>query len=74
MTVDNIKVQEPTIPEKAPVTVQNGIQKEMLKDTLSGTSSTQNQMLQMLASAQPVQSIQATAQRQLEKGYLDIKV
>lgn len=74
MTVDNIQVQEPKIPEKPPTTVQNGIQKEMLKESLMGTSSMQNQMLQLLASAQPLQSIQDTAQKQIEKGYLDIKV
>ncbi len=74
MTVDNVKYQEPTIPEKPQMTVQNGIQKEMLKESLMGASSVQNQMLQLLASAQPVQSIQQTAQKQLERGYLDIKV
>jgi len=81
MTLDNINVQEPRAqepkaPERppAPASVQNGLQKEVLQETLQGTSSIQNQMLQMMASAKPSQSVQETAQKQIEKGYLDIKV
>ena len=81
MTLDNISVQEPRVqepraPERptAPQSVQNGLQKEVMQETLQGTSSIQNQMLQMMASSRPPQSVQETAQKQIEKGYLDIKV
>lgn len=74
MTIDSVKNQEPMQLEKPPVTVQNGIQKEMLKETTEGATSMQKQMLQLLASAQPLAQIQQTAQSQIQKGYLDIKV
>jgi|YNPMSStandDraft_2_1061718.scaffolds.fasta_scaffold09531_2 hypothetical protein len=75
MNVNNIsKYPEPTVPEKPQNNVQMELQKQMLKEATTGASSIQNQMLQLLASAQPVQNVQQTAQKQLEKGYLDIKV
>lgn len=78
MTIDSIRVQKPTMDERTPLTVQNGVQKEVqkevLKDTVIGSGSTQKQMLQLLTSAQPMQQVQQTAQSQLSKGYLDIKV
>lgn len=73
MTVDKVEDQKATVPEKPPVTVQNEIQKEVLKQTMEGDN-TQQQLLQLLAMLQPQQHIQRTAQDQLEKGYLDIKV
>lgn len=74
MNVSNVKYQEPVVPEKPQNNVQMELQKQMLKEATMGASSIQNQMLQLLASAQPVQNVQQTAQKQLEKGYLDIKV
>jgi hypothetical protein len=76
MTVDNVQSQPfQTAVEKPPITVQNEIQKEVLKDTLgSDAGSTQKQLLAMLANTQPQDSIQKTAQNQIKKGYLDIRV
>ncbi len=73
MTIDNIDQQKPTTGEEKPMTVQMEVQKEVLRQNLSGDN-TQNQLLQLLASVQPQQQIQKTAQEQIEKGYLDIKV
>ncbi|MBM2816925.1 MAG: hypothetical protein HW421_3687 [Ignavibacteria bacterium] len=72
MTVDNIKVQEPTGPEKKQLTVQNEIQKDVIKETFQGD--VQKQLLQTLASAQPSQQVQKVAQNQISKGYLNIKI
>ncbi|MFP4527411.1 MAG: hypothetical protein ACLFQX_02600 [Candidatus Kapaibacterium sp.] len=75
MTIDSVQKQEPASSEKPPITVQNEIRKEMLRDAAgTGAGSTQRQLLQLLASAQPQQQIQQTAQSQIEKGYLDVKV
>lgn len=75
MEINSIsKYPEPVVPEKPQNNVQMELQKQMLKEATMGASSIQNQMLQLLASAQPVQNVQQTAQKQLEKGYLDIKV
>ncbi len=75
MTVDSVKYPEPTVPEKPQNNVQMELQKQMLKEATMGATSIQNQMLQMLVSSQQTtQNPQQTAQKQLEKGYLDIKV
>ncbi len=74
MTVDNIQIQEPKIPEKPQMTVQNGLQKDVLKESLHGTSSMQNQMLTLLANVPPLQNIMSTAQKQIERGFLDVKI
>lgn len=76
MTIDSVKMQEPMIDEKPQMSVQNGIQKEMLKETTTGTgaNSVQKQTAQLLATSQPLAQIQQTAQSQISKGYLDIKV
>jgi hypothetical protein len=72
MTIEKVQDQEPKAPEKAPVSVQNEIKKEVLKQTIEGD--TQKELLQLLSAVQPQQQIQKTAQDQIEKGYLDIKV
>jgi hypothetical protein len=75
MTVDNVQTQQTQAEEKPPVTVQNEIQKEVLKDAVgAGPESTQKQLLALLANTQPQESIQQTAQNQIKKGYLDIRV
>ncbi|MFP4369710.1 MAG: hypothetical protein ACLFR2_09030 [Candidatus Kapaibacterium sp.] len=68
--------QNQPVESKAPVSVQMEIQKDILKQATTQTGSTniQNQMLQLLASAQPLFQIQQTAQNQISKGYLDIKI
>jgi hypothetical protein len=75
MTVDKVTTQEVSTAEKPPVTVQNEIQKDILKEAVAtDQKSTQKQVLQVIASAQPQQQVQQTAKNQIEKGYLDIKV
>jgi len=72
MTIDNIQTRQAVTPEKRALTVQNEIQKDVLKEAMNGDM--QKQLLQMLASAQPQAQIQQVAQNQLSKGHLDIKV
>lgn len=76
MTIDSVRMQEPMIDEKPQMSVQNGIQKDMLKETTTGVgaNSVQKQTAQLLATSQPLAQIQQTAQSQISKGYLDIKV
>ena len=73
MTIDKVTEQDANVTEKPPITVQNEIEKDVIKEAI-GAESTQKQLLQVLATAQPQQQIQQTAKDQLEKGYLDIKV
>lgn len=76
MTIDKVQDQQATIPEKEPISVQNEMKKDMLKETAQENNLPQ-QILQLLASAQPVQpnqQLQETAKSQIQKGYLDIKV
>lgn len=53
---------------------QQGIALEMLQQQTTGTSSRNNQLLQLLASVQPQQTIDKTAQEQIKQGYIDIRV
>jgi hypothetical protein len=53
---------------------QQGIAEEMLRQQTVGTSSRNNQLLQLLASVQPQQELERTAKDQMEQGYLDIRV
>ncbi|MBI5324814.1 MAG: hypothetical protein HZB41_06010 [Ignavibacteriae bacterium] len=73
MTIDKVTEQDVNATEKPQITVQNEIQKDVIKEAV-GAESTQKQVLQVLATAQPQQQIQQTAKDQLEKGFLDIKV
>jgi predicted RNA binding protein with dsRBD fold (UPF0201 family) len=73
MTIDRVTEQDANATEKPQITVQNEIQKDVIKEAV-GAESTQKQLLQVLASAQPQQQIQQTAKDQIEKGYLDVKV
>lgn len=50
------------------------IEREVQRENIYGSSNPIRQMMQLLSSVQPVQQIQQTAQEQLSKGYLDIKV
>lgn len=73
MTIQKTQKQEAQTGEKANTTVQNELQKDIFKQTIDA-GSTQNQILQLLASTQPVLQIQQIAQNQIAKGYLDVKV
>ena len=73
MTIDKVQEQEASTPEKPPVTVQNEIQKDVVEQTTDGEN-TQKNLLALLAAVQPKQQIDKTAQDQLEKGHIDIKV
>ncbi|MCX7737353.1 MAG: hypothetical protein N2319_11665 [Candidatus Kapabacteria bacterium] len=73
MTIEKIQKQETHSGEKASTTVQNELQKDIFKQTVDA-GSTQNQILQLLASTQPVLQIQQVAQNQIAKGFLDVKV
>jgi hypothetical protein len=73
MVIEKIQKQETQSGEKANTTVQNEVQKDIFKQTIDA-GSTQNQILQLLASTQPVLQIQQVAQNQIAKGYLDVKV
>lgn len=58
---------------------QQQIQIAMLQQVISGDAPTgnmnpQTQMLQLITAVQPLQQIQQTAQSQIQKGYLDIKI
>ena len=76
MTIDTIKNQEYYTNIRPPVSVQNDIAGEMLKEsTGQGQSSYQKQLLQFLASAQPQQQIQDTFQKQMDqKGSFEVLV
>jgi hypothetical protein len=76
MTIESIPNQPNYNAEKPPVSVQNELQKDVLKEASGqNTNSMQKQLLQMLASQQPQQSVQQTAQNQLkEYGRVDVKV
>ncbi len=73
MTIDKVTEQDVNATEKPAITVQNEIQKDVIKEAM-GAESTQKQLLQVLATAQPQQQIQQTAKDQIEKGFLDVKV
>jgi hypothetical protein len=80
MTVDkmqpvNMQMQELNQKETPRLDVQQELQKDVMEEA-SGVNqnSTQKQLLQMIATAQPLQQIQMTAQQQIERGELDIKV
>lgn len=53
---------------------QDNVASQVYKQTLNQQVDYQNQILQVIATQQPVQQIQQTAQAQISKGYLDIRV
>jgi hypothetical protein len=64
-----------TVQEYQPMSVQHELQKEVLQEAVGkGDLSIQKQLMQLLMSAQPVIQVQQTAQNQISKGFLDIKV
>ena len=73
MTIDGAQNLQQVSEVKPALTIQHEVQKEVLKETMSGEG-IQKQLLAMMASSQPQQSVQATAQNQISRGFLDIKV
>ena len=74
MTIDKVSNQRTQELEKPPMTVQNELQKDVQKQTVSTTSGMNKELLQMMASVPPEKMIQKTVQEQRKEGYLDIKV
>lgn len=74
MTIDKVSNQKTQELEKPPVTVQNELQNEAQKQTSSTTTGMQKELLQMMASVPTDKMLQKTAQEQLKRGYLDLKV
>lgn len=74
--VQPLNYQQQNQNENTRVNVQYEIQKDVLRQALGASpNSLQSQLLQLLsAGAQNPQQIQATAQAQISKGYLDIKI
>lgn len=73
MTIERIQDQRTANETPAVTTPQQEIQKEVLKQAMNGDN-TQQQMLQLLATVQPMQQIAETAKNQISKGFLNIKV
>ncbi len=73
MTIDSATTLRNTSEVAAKMTVQNEIQKEVLKDTM-GPDSLPKQILSLMAASQPQQSVQNIAQGQIQRGFLDVKV
>ena len=69
-----VQENEKAQPEKQQPDVQTTINDQMLKESTNGNSSPNKAMMQLLMSVQPKEQINRTAQDQLSKGYLDVKV
>jgi hypothetical protein len=74
MQVDSNSTQRIAANEKPSLNAPMEIKKEILRETTVGNQAPQKQMLALMASAQPAQNVQKTAQTQIQKGYLDIKI
>jgi hypothetical protein len=71
----NIERSAATVQENQPMAVQNELQREVFREAIGiGDLSIQKQLMQLLMSAQPILQVQQTAQNQISKGFLDIKV
>jgi hypothetical protein len=82
MTIDQMNNQQtastpesrrPAVDEQTN-NVQNELRNQMFRESTSGPSSQNKVMMQLLMSVQPQEQIQRTAQNQISKGYLDVKV
>ena len=73
MTIEGIQDQRTKYEAPNATTPQQEIQKEVLRQTMNGEN-TQQQMLQLLATVQPMQQIADTAKNQISRGFLNIKV
>ncbi|MCX6153525.1 MAG: hypothetical protein NT007_05140 [Candidatus Kapabacteria bacterium] len=72
MTINSVQDAQAVSAEKRALTVQMEIQKDVLKDTVQ--SDTNKQLMQTLASAQPVVQVQNTAKNHISKNKVDIKI
>ncbi|MFN3306714.1 MAG: hypothetical protein ACK42Z_05960 [Candidatus Kapaibacteriota bacterium] len=74
--VGAINNQQQNQNENARVNTQFEIQREVLRQSIGASpNSLQSQLLQLISSGmQNTQQTQATAQAQISKGYLDIKI
>lgn len=75
----NLRSRETLETNKEGSNPQQKLQLEMLQqsmkgDVVGGNNNLQKQLLQMMSAAAPLQQIQATAQNQISKGYLDIRI
>lgn len=61
-------------PQREEQSPQQRVQQEVLQETTVGAQSPQKQMMALLASAQPEKQVQQTAQDQIEKGFLDVRI
>jgi hypothetical protein len=60
--------------DQSQVNTQQALQQEVLQETTTGAQSPQKQMMALLASVQPEKQVQQTAQDQLQKGFLDVRI
>jgi hypothetical protein len=60
--------------QQTTLNTQREIQVNQLQKQSSGLGTTQSQLIQLLANQQPVEQVQRTAQDQLSKGFLDVKI
>lgn len=75
MTIDPLQKQSSNDGSKPPVSVQFEIQKEMYRQSIGvSPNSIQTQLLQLIANLPTLQQAHQTAQSQISKGFLDIKI
>lgn len=75
MTIEPLQQQQSNEGAKPPVSVQFEIQKDVLRQAIGASSnSLQNQLLQLISNIPNLQQAQTTAQTQIAKGFLDIKI
>ena len=72
MTISPVKETPEVYQEQKNSAVQNELQKTVLKDTMKGDMA--KQFIQLIAAAQPPQNPQQTAQNQIARGFVDIKI
>ena len=73
MTIEPLRSQNTRTADLNVMPVQMEIQKDVLKQTTQ-PEDYHKQLLQLLANAQPQQAINKTAQEQISKGHIDLKV
>lgn len=75
MTIEPLQQQQSNDGAKPAVSVQFEIQKDVLRQAIGvSPNSLQNQLLQLISNIPNFQQAQTTAQIQIAKGFLDIKI
>lgn len=75
MTIEPLQQQQSNDGAKPAVSVQFEIQKDVLRQAIGvSPNSLQNQLLQLISNISNFQQAQTTAQIQIAKGFLDIKI